>query len=39
VWDVVAEYLRDRKVATLAKINTPKLVNVSGNPGLADYSA
>ena len=37
IWDVVAEYLRDRKVATLARINTPKLVNVSGNPGLADY--
>ena len=38
VWDVVADYLRDRKVVKLDKINTPKLVNVDDNPGLADYS-
>jgi len=35
IWDVVAEYLRSQKVATLSKINTPKLKNVSGNPGYA----
>jgi sulfur-oxidizing protein SoxB len=39
IWDVVAEYLRHQKVAKLAKINTPKLLNVAGNPGIADYSA
>ena len=39
VWDVVAEYLRDQKVAKITKLNTPKLVNVAGNPGIADYSA
>ncbi|MCK5365854.1 MAG: thiosulfohydrolase SoxB, partial [Gammaproteobacteria bacterium] len=39
VWDVVAEYLRDQKVAKIAKLNTPKLVNVAGNPGISDYSA
>lgn len=37
VWEVVAEYLRDRKSARIVKLNTPKLVNVDGNPGLADY--
>jgi sulfur-oxidizing protein SoxB len=39
IWDVVAEYLRDQKVAKITKINTPKLLNVAGNPGIADYSA
>jgi len=38
VWDVVADYLRDRKSARLMKINQPKLKNVAGNPGLADYT-
>ena len=28
IWEVVAEYLRDRKSARIAKLNTPKLVNV-----------
>lgn len=37
VWDVVADYLRDRKTAKLDKINTPKLLNVKNNPGLAEY--
>ena len=36
VWEVVAEYLRNRKSARIAKLNTPKLVNVDGNPGIAD---
>jgi len=35
IWDVVAEYLRSQKIATLSKINTPKLKNISGNPGFA----
>jgi sulfur-oxidizing protein SoxB len=39
IWDVVADYLRDVKVAKVDKFNTPKLKNVAGNPGLADYSA
>jgi len=37
IWDIVAEYLRDQKVAKITKFNTPKLVNVAGNPGIADY--
>jgi sulfur-oxidizing protein SoxB len=38
IWDVVADYLRDVKVAKVEKFNTPILKNVTGNPGLADYS-
>ncbi len=38
VWDVVAEYLRAKKTIRVDKLNTPKLKNVSGNPGLSDYS-
>jgi sulfur-oxidizing protein SoxB len=37
IWEVVAEYLRDQKTVKLAKLNTPKLKNVSGNPGIAEY--
>ncbi len=38
IWDVVADYLRDVKVAKVDKFNTPVLKNVAGNPGLADYA-
>jgi sulfur-oxidizing protein SoxB len=37
IWDTVAKYLRDQKTVTIKKLNTPKLVGVKGNPGLADY--
>jgi sulfur-oxidizing protein SoxB len=37
VWDVVAEYLRDRKTIRVERLNTPVLRNVGDNPGLADY--
>lgn len=37
VWDQVADYLRRKKTVKLTKLNTPKLKNVAGNPGLADY--
>ena len=39
VWEVVAQYLRDRGSARIARLNTPKLVNVEGNPGIADDGA
>ncbi len=39
VWDVVADYLRDQKIAKVEKLNTPHLKNVAGNPGIADYPA
>jgi sulfur-oxidizing protein SoxB len=35
IWDVVAEYLRDEKVAKVKKLNTPKIVGMEGNPGIA----
>jgi sulfur-oxidizing protein SoxB len=38
IWDVVADYLRDVKVARVEKFNTPILKNVAGNPGLANIS-
>ena len=37
IWETVATYLRDVKTVKLDKINTPKLLNVEGNPGLQDY--
>ena len=33
VWDVVADYLRDKKVASVKKLNTPKLINIDNNLG------
>jgi sulfur-oxidizing protein SoxB len=38
IWDTVATYLRDIKTVKIDKLNTPKLKNVEGNPGIADYS-
>ena len=35
IWDVVAGYLRDKKVIKPVQINQPKVINVGGNPGLA----
>lgn len=37
VWDVVADYLRDRQTIRLELIETPVLKGVSNNPGIADY--
>lgn len=37
IWDVVAEHLRARKTITVDKMNTPKLRNISGNAGIANY--
>ncbi len=38
IWDVVAEYLKAKKTIMVDKVNTPKLKNVAGNPGISDYS-
>jgi len=35
IWDVVADYLRLQETVTIKKLNTPKLVGVAGNPGVA----
>ena len=39
IWDVVADYLRTRKTARITKFNTPRIVGLGDNAGLADYSA
>jgi sulfur-oxidizing protein SoxB len=36
IWDVVAEYLRDKKTIRKIDLNVPKIKNVAGNPGIAD---
>jgi sulfur-oxidizing protein SoxB len=35
VWDVVETWLKDKKKITPRKINTPKLIGMKGNPGIA----
>ncbi len=37
IWDVVAGYLREQKVATVKKLNLPALKNTRGNPGVNNY--
>lgn len=37
IWETVATYLRDVKSVKIQQLNTPKLKNVAGNPGIADY--
>ena len=38
VWDMVAEYLRDKKTIRVEDVDTPRLINVAGNKGIADYA-
>ncbi|QHE87495.1 thiosulfohydrolase SoxB [Hydrogenophaga sp. BPS33] len=35
IWDVVSGYLREKKVIKGVKINTPRIVGMEGNPGMA----
>ncbi|MEY2777784.1 MAG: thiosulfohydrolase SoxB [Pseudomonadota bacterium] len=35
VWDVVETWLKDKKRVTPRKLNTPRLIGVKGNPGIA----
>jgi sulfur-oxidizing protein SoxB len=35
IWDVVAKWLRDKKVVTPRTLNQPKLVGMGSNPGMA----
>ena len=35
VWDVVAQWLRTSKTVTPRKLNTPRIVGMDGNPGIA----
>lgn len=34
IWEVVSTYLRNKKVIPAPKLNVPRLVGVTGNPGL-----
>lgn len=34
IWDVVAQYLRDRKVIDEVNVNVPKVTGLEGNPGV-----
>jgi len=38
IWEVVADYLRDKKTVQVDKLETPLLKGVTGNPGIADYA-
>jgi len=35
IWEVVSNYLRDKKVIKKIDLNVPKIKNVAGNPGIA----
>ena len=35
VWEIVADYLRSRKVIRPPRINSPRLLGVANNPGLS----
>jgi len=35
VWDVVADYLRDKKVIKNVKLYQPKIIGMEGNPGIS----
>jgi sulfur-oxidizing protein SoxB len=35
VWDVVAGWLKDQKTVTPRKLNTPRIIGMEGNPGIA----
>jgi sulfur-oxidizing protein SoxB len=38
IWDVVASYLRDKKVIKGLKLNEPKIIGIGkSNPGIEDY--
>jgi sulfur-oxidizing protein SoxB len=35
IWDVVADYLKDRKSASITRLNTPVLKGLGANPGMS----
>ena len=35
IWEVVADYLRTRDTVKIDKLNTPKLLGIKNNPGIA----
>jgi sulfur-oxidizing protein SoxB len=37
IWEVVSDYLRDKKTVEIKKMNLPKLKGVDDNPGISSY--
>jgi sulfur-oxidizing protein SoxB len=35
IWEVVAAYLRNKKVINIDKLNSPTLKNIANNPGIS----
>jgi len=35
IWDVVAEYMQSQEIVNFKKLNSPKLKNIKGNPGIS----
>ena len=35
IWDLVAEYLRDKKTVKISELNEPKIIGMEGNAGIA----
>jgi sulfur-oxidizing protein SoxB len=35
IWEVVSRWLRDKKTVTPRRLNTPRLIGMAGNPGMA----
>jgi sulfur-oxidizing protein SoxB len=35
IWDVVETYLKSQKTIAPIKLNTPRIIGVEGNPGIA----
>jgi sulfur-oxidizing protein SoxB len=39
IWDVMAAYLRERKVVSPRALNRPRLIGVGDDPGVSDASS
>jgi len=35
IWDLIAEYLRDKKTIKIKELNQPRLISIKNNPGFA----
>ena len=36
IWDVVSDYLKDKKHVKIRHLNLPKIKNIKDNPGIAN---
>lgn len=37
IWEIVADYLRQKDMVKIRTLNTPRLVGIEGNPGISNY--